>query len=237
LERLDATTKLTLVEVVPGLLSEVERDGPRERTLAEGERGDVFPANHALPGSEAFQLRGVGRRAVDDRPRAKRLAESLEDHRFTFLHAEREELDDEDVFELVDNQAGKPVALRVNDAIPGGVRRGADAEGLARGQRTLETRAKERRVDGRRFVTDQDPHRDRRPRRIEPATQEIPARIDDPDLRASCRAAFDALDGLGINPRMTGPNGLNVTGFQTNGSQRAVLFTRRLAGGRGARRP
>src|SRR5262249_35393113 len=111
-------------------------------------------------------------------------------------------------------------ALRVDQPVACGIRRRPEAELQSRLEGALEPRSEEGGVDGRRLVAHEHAHRDRRSRRVEPAPQHVAAWVDDLHLVAAGRP-LHALDGLRVNPRMTGPYGLNVTGLETNRSHEA----------------
>ena len=63
-------------------------------------------------------------------------------------------------------------------------------------------------------VARQQAHRDRRSRRVEASTEEIPARIEDAHLVACRRTPLDTVDGLCVNPGVAHPDGLDVPWFQ-----------------------
>ena len=163
-QRLDATTQLSLVEVEAGLLSDVARELPRDAALGEVDGRRRFAAHHAASLGEPLGLRGSGRRAIDDAARLEDLAEGLEDHGLAILHSGREDLDDQDVAEAIDDEAGNAVSLGMDDAVARRLRRGAETELLPGGQRAFELAAKQRGIDGRRLVPHQEAHRDRRSR-------------------------------------------------------------------------
>ena len=81
---------------------------------------------------------------------------------------------------------------------------------------TLESLAKEGGVDLRLGVANEQADRDRRSRRVEAATEEVATRVDDAHLVAGCRTAVDGVDGLRVDPRMPGPDGLHVTGLEAD---------------------
>jgi hypothetical protein len=51
------------------------------------------------------------------------------------------------------------------------------------------------------------------------------ARVEYLDIVARSRAALDALDGLRKDPRVSRPNGLNVSGLDDDGAHVAVTTT------------
>ena len=157
------------------------------------------------------------------------VAERLEDHRLAILHAEREDLHDEDVAEAIDDQPGDAVALGMHHAVAGGLGRAAEAELQPAGERTLELGRGRARVDGRRLVAHEEAHRDRRAGRVESATEEVAARVDDADLVAARRSAFDPVDRLRVDPGVARPDGLNVTRLEPNRCQVAALYTQATA--------
>ncbi len=75
-------------------------------------------------------------------------------------------------------------------------------------------RPPEKRCVDRRVVAGEDPHRDRRARRVEPAAEHGAVGIDDAHLVPGDGAALDAGDGLGEDPRVAGPDGPDVTGLE-----------------------
>jgi len=64
---------------------------------------------------------------------------------------------------------------------------------------------------------------DRGARRVESASQEVTARIDDANLVSPRGSPFHPVDRLRVNPRMSGPHGLDVTCLQPNRCQCASL--------------
>jgi hypothetical protein len=75
----------------------------------------------------------------------------------------------------------------------------------------LEARAKERRVGRGVPISQQDSNGNSGARRIEAAADEVAARVDNRELVAGYRSSLDAQDGLFVDPRMAGPNRLNVS--------------------------
>src|SRR5581483_9669945 len=131
------------------------------------------------------------------------------------LHSEGADLHDQHVPESIDDQAGKPVPFRVNEAKAARLLAG-QAEQLACRHRALDAGAEKSSVEPGRAVAYQKADRDRRPRGVEAPPQEVAARVHDADFVARRRASFDPVDGLGVNPRMPRPNRLHMTGLQVN---------------------
>src|SRR6185312_4692240 len=76
---------------------------------------------------------------------------------------------------------------------------------------------KEAPVEARLFVTGKDPHDDGGFWRVEAAPEHIAARIDDAHLVARRGAPLDPVHRLGVNPGVSGPHRLHVTGLQMDG--------------------
>ena len=215
-ELLDARAERALVEVEARSSGRAragcESAGRARRTRAP--RGSR-PGRRRRRGSKPSILAVCVARSVDDGPRREDRRERLEDQRLAPLHADGPELDREHVPVAVDDEPGQPVALGVNEAQAGRVV-ARQSERRAQRQGSLEARAKERRVDLRRGVANEEAHRDRRSRRVEAAAEEVAARIDDAHLVARCRTSVDCVDRLRVDPGMPRPDGLHVTGLEAN---------------------
>jgi hypothetical protein len=99
----------------------IEADGHRSIELASQDTIGFF---------EAFEFAGGNVAAFDDGARGEQLGEDLHDLRFALIHAEGGELDDENVFVFVDDEAAQEVALGVDEAKAGGLGKVFLAEGV-----------------------------------------------------------------------------------------------------------
>ena len=213
-ELLDAPAHRSLIEVKAGLLRERERKlVVRPRSWNE-ERG--WPRRRARTGArwKVLALRREGTRAIDDRARRENLAKRFENHGLAPLHSDGAELNAITSSNISTTRPGRSSPSAWTSRKPFVSPDGKPKHFAPRKRAARAARRKKRGVDPRRLVAHHDAHRNRRARRIKSTPDEVAARVDHPDLVSGDRSPFDALDGLRINPGVTCPNGLHVTGFQ-----------------------
>ncbi len=222
-ELFDARAQRALVEIEASLLSELEWNAKGEAALAKRKCVECcVAADYARARLEALALGGALRRAIDDRLRLE-LRERFENGGFALLEPERSDLDAQHRPEAIDDEPRYLVALGVDQPIRVGV--GAwQSEPRATPDGALDALGEQRAVDGARAVARVDAHGDRGARRVEPAPERLPARIEHLDVVAGTDAALDALDRLREHPRVPGPNRLNVAGLENHGAHWGLAY-------------
>ena len=222
-----------LVEVHAGFVAADEVGLELEAVEVHGD-GAVEGAEEEAAGfGEAFEFAGAHVAAFEDDAGGENLLERGNDEGFALVHAEGGDLDDEDVFVLVDDEAAEGVALGVDDAEGGGGGHVLAAHGEGGADAALEEGFVEvDAVDG------------------EEADVDLGPGVEDAGAKEALAVVFDldefaVGDGLGetedfavIDPGVTGKDAVGFTGFEQHCGQcfhsnrQAAIFA---GGGRGGK--
>jgi len=119
-----------LVEVHAGFVSAAEVCLEGEAVKAHRHRCIELARENRVGFFEAFEFAGGNVAAFDDGAGGEEFGEDVHDLPFAPVHAECGELDDEDVFVSVNDEAAEEVALGVDEAKAGGLGKVFLAEGV-----------------------------------------------------------------------------------------------------------